>query len=303
MELSPQQLATRAELHLCLARCFLPPREAADFRALRDDLPVDLLELNAELGIVGHAEMADLCAALAALPDHTGLLTTYSRLFLAPPAPALLNLGFYLDGGLMGGTCQAIERLYQRHGLQRDPSFHDTADHLALYLQFIGSLLARAADQLDDGCERDALSLLADAHQSIVCHGLPALQRLYTQIAKTEETLTLAGLYARLCSLARSALNADARGLQALLPAPTTAQLGKVNHNAQGVRAAGALNDAACACTVCGKPFIAGPDLATMIEALNAQGLTTDHMRTCTDCRNGTMGMTPVSPPRVRAAM
>ncbi len=300
MELSPQQLATRAELQLCLARCFLPPREAADLHALRDDLPADLRELNAELGVVGNAELDDLCDALAALPDHTRLLTTYSRLFLAPPAPALLSLGFYLDGGLLGGTCQAIEQLYQRHGLQRDPDFRDTADHLALYLQFVGWSLARAADQLEEGRQQDARTLLADLHQSIVRHALPALQRLHAQIVKAENELALERLYARLCSLAHHALAADARAIQALLP-PVAAATGLLE-TPRGA-ASPAANGEQCRCAGCGMPYVAGRELAGMIAALSAQGLATDHLRICPDCRNGAMGLTPMDPPRVRKAV
>jgi putative dimethyl sulfoxide reductase chaperone len=297
MELSPQQLATRAELQLCLARCFLPPREAADLHALRDDLPADLRELNAELGVVGNAEMDDLCDALAALPDHTRLLTTYSRLFLAPPAPALLSLGFYLDGGLLGGTCQAIEQLYQRHGLQRDADFHDTADHLALYLQFIGWTLARAADQLDEGCRQDALAVLTDVHQSIVRHALPALQRLHAQIVKAEHELALEPVYARLCSLAHHALAADALAIQSILPPPATGLLDKPVAVPQAVAPP---DEEQSACTVCDQPFVAGRDLAGMIAALSAQGLSTDHMLICPDCRSGAVGMTPMDAPRIR---
>ncbi|CAM5308531.1 TorD/DmsD family molecular chaperone [Thauera mechernichensis] len=305
MAFSPQQLATRAELQLCLARCFLPPREAVDFLALRVDLPSDLRELNAELAVLGDAEADELCAALATLPNHAHLLTTYSRLFLAPPAPALLSLGFYLDGGLMGGTCQAIERLYQRHGLQRDAAFRDTADHLALYLQFMGWLMARAADELNEGREQDALALLADAHQSIVCHGLPALQRLHSQIVKAQDTLQLEPIYARLCSLAHAALAADAHAIQALLPhaALPTGRLDRRTSATLETTPLPAANDGPCACSACSKPFVASGDLAGMIAILEAQGLSTDHMRICPDCRSGAMGMTPLSPPPMRKAI
>lgn len=79
------KLSSRAELQLCLARCFLPPSRQADFDALCTDLPADLRELNSSLAVLGDGEIDELCDTLSTLPDATTVLATYSRLFLSPP--------------------------------------------------------------------------------------------------------------------------------------------------------------------------------------------------------------------------
>jgi len=301
MNTNDLKLTTRAELQLCLARAFLPPMSQGDFDALRDDLGPDLRELNGELDVLPLAQATALFDALAALPGHDQLLRSYSRLFLAPPAPALLSLGFYLDGALMGSSCQAIERLYRQYGLERDKQFHDTADHLALYLQFIGWLLAQTQEHLNNGDAEAALALLNDLNYTITHHGLPAIQRLIAQIHKAEQELPVLHLYGQLATLVRQALANDAAAIQSVLPrpdAPVAKDQGTVGSGAESR----AQEQAAMACTACGQSFVAGAELDTMIAALGAHGLSTDHMRICPDCRAGAMGMTPMQAPRLKKA-
>lgn len=293
------KLSSRAELQLCLARCFLPPSRQADFDALCTELPADLRELNSSLAVLGDGEIDELCDTLSTLPDATTVLATYSRLFLSPPAPALLNLGFYLDGGLQGGSCQAIEDLFRTHGLARDPAFRDTADHLALYLQFVGWMLARAIDHQERAEHDAALAILGELHHSIVRHALPALQRLHAQILKAEDEYHLLPLYGKLCSLAHHALAADAMTVQHLLPQPA-ASTGLLDKPPPATAAPHLQEDSAC--TVCSHPFVPAGDLAGMIAVLRAQGLATDHMQVCPDCRAGAMGLSPMELPRMRKA-
>ena len=302
MDRSRLQLVNRAETLLCLARAFLPPRDEADFSAMRDALGPDLRELDAELPLADTPQLTALCDTLAALPDHTRLLTSYSRLFLAPPAPALLNLGFYLDGGVMGGTCQTIERLYAEHGLERDAHFKDTADHLALYLQFLGWSLARAEEALEAGDEAAARKVLTDLHQSIVQHGLPALGKLIAQIDKAEREFPVARIYSQLARLAESALERDAHAIQLLLPRKPTLLDGGLSAANPTTLSGDADTGPEIGCAACGTSFVAGKELASMIAVLETQGLSTDHMKVCPDCRAGVMGMTALAPPKLKKA-
>jgi len=299
MDMSDLKLTTRAELQLCLSRTFLPPMREGDFDALRNDLGADLRELNSELEVLPEVQASTLCDALAALPDHETLLKSYSRLFLAPPAPALLSLGFYLDGALMGNSCQAIERLYRQYGLERDSHFCDTADHLALYLQFVGWLLAQAEEHLHNANPDAARAVLSDLNYTITHHGLPAVQRLIAQIHKAESELPVLRLYGQLAILVRQALANDAAAIQSALPRPD-AVVAKDRGTAGTGAEPRAHDHPAIACTACDKAFVAGQELETMIAALETHGLTTEHMRICPDCRAGAMGMTPMEAPHMK---
>lgn len=297
--MNDMKLEERAELHLCLAQTFLPPTSEQVFVALREQLPGDLRELNALLSVLDTRALESLCEDLSSLTEQTRLLVTYSRLFLSPPAPALLNLGFYVDGGLQGGTCQAIEALYRAHGLARSPEFRDGPDHLALYLQFVAWLMARAAEHLGVQDEVAANRVLADLHQSIVQHALPAITRLQTQIVKAELEYALPKLYSALCQLAYCALRADALAIQQRLPQPLPLPAAVVEY-ATLVPVATDAEQTACA--VCAHPFVPETGMAGMIAVLQEQGLATEHMRICPDCRTGAMGLTPMKPPQYRKA-
>lgn len=293
------KLEARAELHLCLAQTFLPPSSEQVFVALREQLPDDLRELNALLSVLDASALEGLCADFSSLSDQTRLLVTYSRLFLSPPAPALLNLGFYIDGGLQGGSCQAIEALYRAHGLARNPAFRDGPDHLALYLQFVAWMMARAAEHLGAQDEAAANRVLADLHQSIVQHALPAITRLQTQIVKAELEYALPKLYGALCQLVYCALRADALMLQQQLPQPASVSAAVVEAPSLVLVSTDAEHTE---CAECGKPYVPEAGLAGMIAVLQKQGLATEHMRICPDCRTGAMGLTPMKPPQYRKA-
>ncbi len=138
-------LTDRAAFYLCLARAFLPPQNQAAYDAIKLHLADDLSDLAAALGYPGADALRALREAVAAVPDHLGLLQDYSRLFLAPPVPAPLNAGLYLDGAIMGAATVALEKCYRQAGLQRTGDFHDLPDHIALQLEFAAHLCAAEA--------------------------------------------------------------------------------------------------------------------------------------------------------------
>ena len=301
MTRSDLRLTLRAELCLCLSRAFLPPLQETDFHALRADLPADLADIDAELGLIGEARLARLADDLFALGDPRTLLLTYSRLFLSPPAPALLNLALYLDGGLMGSSCSELERLYAAHGVQRDPQFRDGSDHLALYLQFLAWSYAQTQEHLTAGDEARALSVLADVGSSLVRHGIPAIGDLLGQIREAESSLGLPGVYGELAQIVRLAFTSDAQAIGAWLPAEP-APTPQVATPPTAPSTGAATTEPVLACSRCGASFVAEGPLATMVSVLAAKGLDTAHMSLCPQCRTQAMGLTPMAPPQLKKA-
>lgn len=140
-----EALQARAEFYLCLARAFLPPGNEADFRGLTAFLADDLGELAQHLDYPIAEALSEFRAAVSALPDSLSLRQTYAALFLTPPAPVPINAGLYLDGALMGQSVRLMEECYRRCGVERGEHFRDLPDHVAVQLEFVAYLYARAA--------------------------------------------------------------------------------------------------------------------------------------------------------------
>ena len=300
MTLPQLMLTERAERLLCLARAFLPPRTESAREAICEHLAADLHELQHALN-GGVDEVGAFEQSIATLEAPDRLLNTYSRLFLAPPAPALPNLGFYLDGAMMGNTCQDIESLYLKYGLERDAHFKDAADHVALYLQFLGWIMAQAEEQRLAGDTRGMIETLTDAFQTLTRHAKPALERLDEQIRKAEDELALPAVYGQLTRLALTATADDATAVRPHLQARQPA--GPVTAKSEAPQIfSDPTSSAPAACTNCGADFVADEGLARMISILEVQGLDTAHMRICPKCRTADMGMIPLKIPTLKKA-
>jgi putative dimethyl sulfoxide reductase chaperone len=223
-------------------------------------------------------------------PDSDALLRTYSQLFLAPPTPASLNAGMYLDGGIMGNSVLEMDALYQRYALARDAEFRDLPDHLALQLQFLGYLMALSAES-DTPDE-----VLNDAHGFIRNHLLNWLPVLTRQCQCAEARYALPPVYSSLAAVTIEALNS----LRHALPEPAA---GDVETPPRAIpdnpvpRPVADSGDQAT-CSRCNKPFMAGSELAAMITALQSHGLDAGHLAVCADCRTSAMGLQPLTPPR-----
>ncbi len=293
------KLSARAERNLCLAHAFLPPKGDAALEALRDDLIADLEEIFETLGVRAEA-LRELAEVLQAVERPESLMITYSRLFLAPPAPALLNLGFYMDGALMGHTCQDIERLYQGYGLERDAHFKDTADHLALYLQFLGWLMAEAEERRLNG-DAAGKAVLADLVYTLERHALPAIERLHAHVLKAETGLGVDRMYGILARITCDAVRDDMAAIRASLPRSQPGVLGG-KPSLDELTGSVAVDEHAVACASCSKSFVADSGLAHMVTVLAAQGLDTAHLRVCPACRAGSMGMTALKAPTLKKA-
>ncbi len=279
------------ETLLCLGQAFLTPKESERATALRDDLVPDLEALREQTGVPAAGELHALASALRSTADaEGGLLRVYSRLFLAPPFPAPLNAGIQMDGALMGQSTVEMERFYQRHGLTRDREFRDLPDHLALQLQFVAFLHAKAAET-EDPEERGAIA--GDARYFVRQLMLSWFPEWLKQLDEAVAHLPTADAWRQLGRVTRDVLEADVAHLEALAPevhAETVAR--PTLEEALDARMAPERSlEAPAACRVCGKEFAMGRDMVFMLQQLQARGLETEHLEACPDCRAGEMGL------------
>ncbi len=210
-------LLTAAELSLCLSRLFLAPQTQVTLAEVRGPLLDDLRDLAETLPALDPERLEALSKALAALTDTQQFILGYSRLFLMPPAPAPLNLGAYLDGGLMARSVPAMEALFHRHGLERDPAFRDLPDHLSLHLQWLAWVYSEAMEACEAGA--NATPALSDAATLLHDFTLPALagiRRKVTQAADDATTLP----WRLLVELTHDQLAQDLAQLEAAVPLP-----------------------------------------------------------------------------------
>jgi TorA maturation chaperone TorD len=142
--LSSSAASAKAEFYICLSRAFRPLATAQARASFARDLPGDLAALAAEAGYALEP-LVDRFAA-AAREAEGGLLQDYSALFLVPPVKVPLNAGLYLDGGLLGRATQAMLERYAQARLAPDEGFRDLPDHVAMQLEYIATMFARAAE-------------------------------------------------------------------------------------------------------------------------------------------------------------
>ncbi|MFC2991468.1 molecular chaperone TorD family protein [Halomonas tibetensis] len=290
-------LLSAAELSLCLSRAFLAPQAGVTLAEAQGPLLEDLRSLAETLPALDIERLAALSQALAALPDTQRLLLGYSRLFLTPPAPAPLNLGAYLDGGLMARSVPTMEALYLRHGLERDPAFRDLPDHLSLHLQWLAWVYSEAMEAHEAGT--DATPALTDAASMLHDLTLPALagvRRKVVQAARDENTLP----WRLLVELTHDQLTHDLARLEAALPSLASRAVPppeRPNINAVETFEASEAPRETLTCRSCGEAFESDPVMAEMRQRLSAAGVSADHLAVCPRCRDGQDGPTALRPP------
>lgn len=271
MPLNTEELQSRAEFYLCLARAFLTPDNDDAWLGLREALADDLDELGKLLGheIAGH--VAAYRAAVAAIPDHATLLQTYSALFLAPPRPISINTGTYLDGALNGGSVLAMEAAYRHGGVERSENFLDLADHVSVQLEFVAYRLLAGMES--EEAVREAEEFLA----TFVTRWLPPF------IADQEKASAGANPWLHLTRLLSMAVAHDVRAAAIALPEPSRleAALDKERHKRtqNGIDAEG---------------------MAFIAQRLREKGLATDHLETPPDQRDEAHGWSRKVPPSPR---
>ncbi|MFY0991932.1 molecular chaperone TorD family protein [Halomonas sp. C05BenzN] len=291
-------LLPAAELSLCLSRVFLAPQARVTLAEAQGPLLDDLHSLAETLPTLDTERLGALARALAALTDTQQLILGYSRLFLTPPAPAPLNLGAYLDGGLMARSVPTMEALYRRHGLERDPAFRELPDHLALHLQWLAWVYSEAMEATEAG--GDATPALTDAATMLHDLTLPALAGVRRKVAQSVNDATTLPWRA-LVELTHDQLSHDLARLQAALPAlapeanrppPPTGGRDMV----ETFEASEAPSET-LSCRACGEAFESDPVLAEMRRRLAAAGVSADHLAVCPRCQ-GRHGASPsLKPP------
>lgn len=243
----------RHDCWLMFSRAFLTPMDNALASAVRETLADDLDDLYAELELPAREDLDLLRRSLAKLPDNAALLLHYSRLFLAPPVPARLNLCHYLDGNPNGASRDALDLLFAHHSIEKAETFKDQPDHLSAILELM-ALLATTNHEEETWLAEGFLR--------------PALQHLAASIAEVESDSP----YLVLCRLLQMSCDA------VLGVAKESAE---TSPNKRHDTTIGVWRH----CDGCGKPYAREKEIQIMAKALAQQGLPSTHLNTCPDCR------------------
>lgn len=254
----------RLEMWLTLARAFQAPSSPAFAEAALGPLAADLKDFATEAGFDADTSLAALGEAIERIDSPTALLVQYSRLFLSPPSPAQLNLGFYLDGVTNGPALDAMDVWRSRYGIAQRESVKGLPDQLPIQLEFIAYL---ASHENDD--------VLGDYISSFLA---PALPRMLAALddAGFADTVYRALLAFTLDSIraAEKVSEPDAREVRR--KRRHDVEVGVWRH-----------------CGVCGMPYAREKEIQIMLKALAVAGLPGDHLTTCPDCRTAAQGSLP----------
>lgn len=280
--LTPSLLHERSDFYLTLAQAFLTPLTRQHYSAMVDLLADDLADLDQSLAYGLDAELLALRTALFKLSNQQDLLLEYSSLFLQPPREAALNVCFFLDGAMMGGTVSEIELFYRHYGVERGDHFKDLPDHVSVQLEFVSYLYSRAARGMESGSPDPEAEQAAN-------HFLYAFVRRWTPhfqsgIVKAGRTLELkANPYLPLARMLAIAVDRDAVANPDWLKPKKQVEvaMSKARH-------------------VYATRGITPDDLADMERKLREKGLSTDHLHVALDRRNEAMGLSAKSPPDPR---
>jgi TorA maturation chaperone TorD len=266
-----ENLHALADLHLCLARAFLPPLSAEFAAAFRTDL-VDDLDALAEVLPFQCTEPARLLRdSLTEIDNAEHLLQAYSALFLQPPLRVSLNASVHLDGSLLGPSTKLIEEAYRRHGLQPAEALRDLSDHLSRLLEFIGLLFDRAAEAAEAGDSERAAELASEAREFSETFLRPWLPGFAVEVRSVCEELGLPTPYAHLAELAAIGVwEGDAWRRSA-------------GDHAFRTRTEKAPRQTMCA--DCGLPFAEDAALAAVRRILEKRGRDVSHLDRCPNCR------------------
>lgn len=254
----------RLEMWLTLARAFQAPTSPAFAEAMLDVLAEDLGDFAAESGFDAEESLAALRAASSRIDSPGALLVQYSRLFLSPPSPAQLNIGFYLDGATNGPALDAMDMWRARYGIGQREAVKGLPDQLPIQLEFIAYLVSHEDD--------DALG---DYISSFLT---PALPRMIAALDETgfADTFYRALLAFTLDSIRPAATITETDAREVRRKRRHDVEVGVWRH-----------------CDVCGKPYAREKEIQIMLKALTLAGLPGDHLTVCPDCRTSAQGALP----------
>ncbi|MFN2362647.1 MAG: molecular chaperone TorD family protein, partial [Marinobacter sp.] len=247
-----------------LAQAWRPPTAEAQCQALRECLAGDISGLGKELGL--ELDTRDLADSLAEVSDQA-LLVGYSRLFLAPPYAAHLDLGSGVDGEQMGSYAQAMMQTLTDLALQLPEDSHEHPDYLPVMLEVALHL------ETEDAPDR-----YRQGHLEQLAKGLePLCQSLGER--------TPDSLWYQLASLTDSLVRARLKTLGASEPSetlPSAAAQRREQRDALTTRVQQAHLDEAVpdrAATRAKQAGIPPEAMLEMIANLEAQGLDASHLR------------------------
>lgn len=293
-------LSPRAELYLCLSQAFRPPVGSDAIANFKNELMADFHALNQEVPLSDPHQITTLSDLMDDYDDNENFLVEYSRLFLTPSVPAPLNLGYYLDGSLYGQSTTEMESLYQKYDMERNENFKDLPDHLSLLLFFQAWGLAYAIQLVgEEKPQQLVFNVLADIQGTMQNYSLPGLKHLISKIDDAVEQYGLNAFYAELARLTKGVIERDLAYFADFLPKPESKPKPKVEPINLTDDAQMSLNPKGTVvnCVSCGKAFSHSDQMANMIAKLEADGLATDHLLVCADCRAASMGMAPLALP------
>lgn len=270
----------RVEFWQTLARALVVPRGSDFFAAMREDLTDDLDDLGHELGLDLGNTLHEFSRAALQLVDEETLLVAYSRLFLTPPIPCRLTLGWYLDGTVMGPSEQYLGDLMAHHGVAQIPDLGESKDVLPTVLELLALLLQRL-DESEDAARRASL----EKDIAILCtHCLgPSLRQMVELAAQAEEHYALVPVYSRLLKIVVAAL--DDPQERFFVPLEADAKKAPPRFFAKRESSADLVT-----CAACGKLIATARELRVVIHRLTQDGLPADHLTLCPDCREVEMG-------------
>ncbi len=227
-------------------------------------LPEDLGAFAVESGFDADESLTALRAAISRIDSPTALLVQYSRLFLSPPSPAQLNIGFYLDGATNGPALDAMDVWRTRYGIGLRQSVRGLPDQLPIQLEFIAYLASIENEEA-----------LGDYLSSFLT---PALPRM---IAALDETGFADTFYRALLAFTQESIRAAA--------AVKVADAREVRRKRRHDINIGVWRH----CDLCSKPYAREKEIQIMTKALTEAGLPADHLKVCPDCRGPAHGGLP----------
>lgn len=287
-------LLSRAELYLCLAKVFSAAELAQTSALLKSDLLPDFQSIAPELPALSSVWLEQFEQALDATRYPEQIMADYGRLFLTPPAPATLNLGFYLDAGVMGRSGDALETYYHQYALEKSPGFHDLSDHLSLNLQWFAWIFAGLLE--NPSVSDKSQVTLKDAAEVISNFTLPAVQTLYHKAEAFTQEHAVNSVWLLLLQLVKQQLQDDLQHLAEYLPEQS------VSFNTTQKSFADYISDSSVAemplaCNLCQREFIADEVLGGMVSRLEEAGVEAGHMKVCPECKGETTELSRMIPP------
>lgn len=289
--MNTENLVAKAEFYLMLSRAFLPPTAPDSHDAFVHALPEELREISAAAGYDNLQKIDAYATSAAGVADQTALLQIYAGFFLMPPREVQLHVSVYLDGTILGKSCDALEVFFRKHGLARSDDFHDLPDHLSAVLEFLALLYAKAAET--EGYPRaDLLNDATELNRHFLLSWVPVMKR---QLAKMQQevvahrgTAAAPPIYLQLAELLEAALVADAGSLSPELRRVLSPET-EIETNKDDAKAM-------AKCLECGADIAPAARIRRVKKVLEKEGIDTSHLDLCPKCRGvdlSPMGLRP----------